>query len=151
MSPSGKSSKKQLEVPEAVAAKIPWWFPAASYNVTTSDSWQTLRSQVVWRPKQCNFINLLDVSGWWVTGGEGTVTLRLSQFICLSESLVGPATVVATPTSGDRPSFVTVEHSIVDDGNDVEMAFWTWNPDGSAAPETSFDWRCRVPYWEIIF
>ena len=151
MSPSGKSSKKQLEVPEAVAAKIPWWFPAASYNVTTSDSWQTLRSQVVWRPKQCNFINLLDVSGWWVTGGEGTVTLRLSQFICLSESLVGPATVVATPTSGDRPLSVTVEHSIVDDGNDVEMAFWTWNPDGSAAPETSFDWRCRVPYWEIIF
>ena len=151
MSPNDKSKKKELKVPEALAQKIPWWYPAAAYDVTdTSQSWQTLRSSIVWRPKQCNPINLLDVSGWWVTGNDGQVKLHLSDFICLSENLVGPATVIATPTSADRPSFLTVQHSLVNNGTDVEMTFWTWNPDGSAAPETPFDWRCRVPYWDII-
>ena len=114
---SPKESKKPLEVPEAVAQKI-LWYPAASYNVTTTDSWK--------------------------------VTLLLSEFICLSETLVEPVNIVATPSSADRPSFVTVQHELVNDSNDVEMTFWTWNPDGTAAPETSFDWRCRVPYWQII-
>ena len=150
MSPKNESRRKQLDVPEAVAQKI-LWYSAASYNVTTSGSWQTIRSRLPFRPKQCNSTNLLDVSGWWVTGSDGTVTLLLSEFICLSETLVEPVNVVATPTSADRPSFLTVQHALVNDSNDVEMTFWTWNPDGTAAPETSFDWRCRVPYWEIIF
>lgn len=143
--------KAQLKVPDAVGRKLAWWYAAASYNVTTTDSWQTLRSAVVWHPKQCNAINQLDVSGWWVTGDDGKAGLLLSQFICLSESLVDPVTLVATPTSADRPTYVTAQHALVDNGNDVEMTFWTWNPDGTPAPETSFDWRCRVPYWDIIF
>jgi hypothetical protein len=149
VSPKQQASNKPLDVPEAVAQKI-LWYPGASYNVTTADSWQTIRSRLPFRPKQCNAINLLDVSGWWVTGSDGKVTLHLSDFICLSETLVEPVNVVAAPTSGERPAFLTVQHALVNDSNDIEMTFWTWNPDGTAAPETSFDWRCRVPYWQLI-
>jgi hypothetical protein len=149
------STKRDLseldEVPEALKQRIPLWSPIATYNVTGTDSsWQTFRSILPFRTKQCIPANLVDVSGSWATGSGGTVTLSLLSFICLPATFLAPVNLVATVVSAG-PSFVTVEHALVNNGEDVEMTFSTWNADGKAEPETTFDWRCRAPYSPIIF
>jgi hypothetical protein len=146
-----RDPSEQLEVPEALTQKISLLYPAATYNVTGTDSsWQCFRSILRFLPKQCSSANLLDVSGSWITGSGGTVTLSLTDFICLPATFVAPVNLVATAVSAG-PLFVTVEHALVNNGNDVAMTFTTWNADGTAAPETTFDWRCRVPYSPVIF
>ena len=145
MSPKEKSS----EIPDTIARKLNFWYAAAAYNVTASDdSYVTLRSQIIARPNQCNGASLLDVSGWWYTGADGTVTLRLNDFICYRVTFQDPVNVVATPRSADKPAFITVEHSIVN-FNDVEMKFRIWDADGTPVPQTTFDWRCRVPFTNV--
>jgi hypothetical protein len=148
MSPK-KSTKNAL--PEAIAGRLNFWYAAASYNQTTIDgtteSFQTLRNSVIVSPNQCSRVNLLDVAGWGFTGPDGKATLRLNEFICVRHALVDPVNLVAT-AKGDQPRAVTTDHSI--DAGDVEMTFWTWNPDGTAAPDTSFDWRCRVVYFDPV-
>jgi hypothetical protein len=47
--------------------------------------------------------------------------------------------------------FLTLVHSLVDNGADVEIKVSTWDANGVAAPNVSFDWRCRVPLLDLIF
>jgi hypothetical protein len=54
-----------------------------------------------------------------------------------------PINVVATPHSS-TPCFITSQYSFINDQADVEITLSTWDPNGAAAPDIAFDWRCRV-------
>jgi hypothetical protein len=97
--------------------------------------------------KSCRSCRLLDVSGFAQTLDNGNNVLHLTRFICLPAretlTFVHPITVLATPLSS-KPCFLTVKRTLVNDGADVEISVFSWNTDGTAAPNISFDWRCRV-------
>jgi hypothetical protein len=92
---------------------------------------------------RCHVTRVLDVSGFGITGSDGTTQFRLSSALCLSGvALAGPINVLATPIS-DSPCFVTMSHSLVN-GTDVEIKVRSWGPSGAASPNVAFNWRCRV-------
>ena len=96
-------------------------------------------------PTQCfTFPQVLDVAGSSATGSNGTKVFRLNDFRCPSgEIFTSPVNVVATPVSS-TPCYLTVVHSFVNNGSDVEIKVSTWDAGGAAAPGVVFDWRCRV-------
>jgi len=133
----------------------------ASSNITLDGS-ITQSSLLIARPNECSQFRLLDVSGFATSGSDGKALFRLNSFLCpfggvgpVNPTPDAPATlpppkfsqpinVVATPLSS-TPSFLTLVHSLVDNGADVEIKVSTWDANGVAAPNVSFDWRCRVP------
>ena len=138
----------------------------ASSNITLDGS-ITQSSLLVARPNECRSSRLLDVSGFATSGRYVKALFRLNSFLCPFGG-VGPANpnpdvpatlpppkfsqpinVVATPLSS-TPCFLTLVHSLVDNGADVEIKVSTWDANGAAAPNVSFDWRCRVPLLDII-
>jgi hypothetical protein len=120
-------------------------FVQAVASSTISDNGViTLRDLIVARPNRCYGTRLLDVSGFATTGSDGKSRFRLTDFICHTGERFGPPiNVVATPLSS-TPCFLTVLHTLVNNGADVEIEVSTWNADGKAVPTVSFDWRCRV-------
>ena len=127
----------------------------------------TRRSIIFFGPNACVQSRLLEVSGFATTGSDGKAVFRLNSFLCPFGG-VGPVippsgaaaalpfakysqpvNVVATPLSSS-PFFLTLGRSLVDNGADVEIKVSTWDADGAAAPNVSFDWRCRVPLLDII-
>ena len=123
---------------------------AVASSTVSNDAVTTLRNLVVPRPNRCYGTRLLDVSGFWFTGNDGKRTFRLTDFICHTGERFGqPINVVATPLS-PTACFLTLNHTLVDDGADVEIEVWSWDAAGAAAPGVSFDWRCRVELPIII-
>jgi hypothetical protein len=115
----------------------------ATWDVTDRGS-TTYRDLIVVRPNRCDPTSLVDVSGVASTGSDATRQLRLSDFTCLTDlHFQHPINVVATPLSS-TPCFVTLSHTLVNDGEDVEIQVWSWDSGGDPAPAVSFDWRCRV-------
>ena len=108
------------------------------------------QNQLILQPNLCNDALLLDVTGIGITDNEGKRTLRLRGFLCdVGERFNFPMNCVATPLSL-TPVFVTLNHTLVNNGDDVEMQFFTWDAAGAPAPRVSFDWRCRVELQQII-
>lgn len=140
-------------------------------SVATSNTIQdgsiTQISLIVLRPNVCNDSRLLDIGGFATTGSDGTSTFRLNRFQCpfggigpisttsnvtappASPKYAQPINVVATALS-TTPCFLTLVHSLVENASDVEIKVFTWDAGGAAAPNISFDWRCRVPLVDII-
>ena len=117
---------------------------------TRSSSITTYKHSLIARPAVCYQNNALDVSGFLTTASNGQSVFRLSNFICPSgEVYNNPINVVATPFSS-KPSFLTVMHSLVNNGLDVEIKVFAWDANGAAAPSVSFNWRCRVELPIII-
>ena len=118
---------------------------------TTSEGHATEITTFGIEQKRCNLTRLLDVSGFTVTDSNGKAQFRLTGFICHPGNLLffPPINVVATPISA-APHFLTLAHSIVGNGADVEIAVATWGANGTAAPNVFFDWRCRVEAREQI-
>jgi len=84
------------------------------------------------------------VSGFATTASSGQSVFRLSDFICPGGEVYNyPINVIATPFSS-KPFFLTVMHSLVNNGSDVEIKVFAWDANGAAAPNVSFNWRCRV-------
>ncbi len=119
----------------------------ASYTTDTDDSWTTSRDIGTTgnSTKACGRASLLDVSGIARTGSDGTTEFLLSEFFCRAPSFGYPINFVATPRS-QTPVFLTAWRSLTGDRTDVRVRVATWDPSGSPAPNTSFDWRCRVPF-----
>jgi hypothetical protein len=133
----------------------------ASSNIIVDGS-ITERNLLVATPNECRLSRLLDVSGVATSGSNGKALFRLNSFLCPfggvgpinpnpdnpapspTPKYSQPINVVATPLSS-APSFLTLVHSLVDNGADVEIKVSTWDANGVAAPNVSFDWRCRVP------
>ena len=119
-------------------------FQDVATSAITGDGSVTTRSLLIARPNQCRQERLLDVSGIATTGQDGKSRFLLTAFLCPTGQKFGlPINIVATPLSAS-PLYLTVARSLVDNGADVEIQVSTWNPDGTAAPSVSFDWRCRV-------
>jgi hypothetical protein len=99
----------------------------------------------------------IDVSGWWVAGGDGKSVFRLTDFTCIDSKVFGyalePINVVVTPATSN-PCFATVLHTFVkgDSGNtvDIEIQVFLWDANGAPRPFTAYNWRCRFPYAEIL-
>ena len=119
-------------------------------------------SEVLWRRiifpgKFCvTPVRLLEASGRSSTGTDGKSVFLLSSFLCNQlNQFSEPVNLLATPHVVNA-CYMTMTHEIVSDPNnpgynDVQITAYAWGPNGIAAPDISFDWRCRVPSAEIIF
>lgn len=146
--------KKQLEealghkVALDMVQKLNFWAPVSTWVITTPDShvqWQNLLVGI-FKP-YCVAQNTLDVASGGTTGSDGKSVFRLRAFVCIDprDSFAAPVNVVATPNSAD-PFFLTVQHSLVNGGEDVEITVSVWDPTGAPAQGIAFDWRCRVAF-----
>ena len=124
-------------------------YPVGAYDYTDhgSAAWRW----IIFPGKRCSDATLLDVSGVSVTEADGTRVFLLSDFVCFPQlrSLAEPINVVATARS-TTPFFVTTTHALVNNGTDVQITAFAWDAGGAAAPNVTFDWRCRVVSIPII-
>jgi len=117
---------------------------------TRQESITTFRNVLIPRPNACFRNYALDVSGFAVTGNNGVSVFKLTNFICPNNEIYDhPINVLATPFS-TKPVFVTVTHSLINNGTDVEIRVFSWDANGNAAPNVSFNWRCRLELPIII-
>ena|SRR5215213_2749478 len=117
---------------------------------TNTPSRTTQRNLLISRPNKCVDSRVLDVSGFAQTLDNGQNVLLLSSFLCpAGEVFSFPINVVATPFSA-KPFFMTVTHTLINNGADVEMKFFSWGANGAPAPNITFNWRCRVELPHII-
>ena len=100
-------------------------------------------------------VRLLEASGRSTTGSDGKSVFLLSGFICSDfNDFSEPVYLLATPHVATA-CYMTMTHEIIQNPpnppfNDVQITAYSWGPNGIAAPNISFDWRCRVPSAEII-
>jgi hypothetical protein len=123
-------------------------YPIGAYDYTQgSAAW----IRIIFPGKNCSDAILLDVSGTSFTEADGTRVFLLSDFVCFPQvrSLAEPINVVATARS-TTPFFVTTTHALVNNGTDVQITIFAWDAKGAAAPDVTFDWRCRVVSNQII-
>ena len=139
------------ELPEEAVEFINLFSNVATYDRTDKpgEYYLTEKSLIANLPNRWGTVNLLDLSGWWMTGNDGNSRFRLTDFMCEKTiPLIYPINVVVTPISS-KPCFATVLHSLVKNNSneviDAEIQVSTWDATGAAAPNISFDWRCRVP------
>jgi hypothetical protein len=109
-------------------------------------------SKTAWRwifsnNKHCIGASLLDASGVSSTNADGTRVFLLGDFVCLDDTryLAEPINVLATARS-TTPFFVTTTCALVKQGTDLQITVFAWDANGAAAPNVTFDWRCRVGY-----
>lgn len=128
-------------------------FLVAEYNKITDAAYVTSWQGTLLGFKFCNPHPLFEIGGVAATGSDGKRVFRLGEFACLTWQGIGafehPINVVATPLSSE-PFFVTVRHALLPDSTDVEITVFAWDANGKVAPNVAFDWRCRVPYLDII-
>jgi hypothetical protein len=99
--------------------------------------------------------SLLDVSSSSSTDASGQRTFHLSDAICsTANSFDEPVNLVVTPNAR-TPCYATMTHVLVPAApgsvlNDLQIVVSTWDANGNPAPNTSFDWRCRLLSLPII-
>jgi hypothetical protein len=152
--------KKQIEtivgheIDPGVERIITLFHPAGSYAVF----WMDQSAQACWRRlfpfpgKDCSIVRLLEATGVSSTLADGKRVFQVSDVVCpegVLWSFGEPINVIATPLA-ESPIFLTMTYSLVPQGPDpsfrpdVQMTVFTWNADGTPAPNVSFDWRCRA-------
>src|SRR4051812_16098291 len=115
--------KKQLEAIVGADAVQLITFIQSVATSTDSGGLTIRKNLIVATPNQCfPTTPLLDVAGFFTTGSEGKTVFRLTDFLCaLPDGIfTQPINVVATPLSS-TPCFLTVVHSLVNNGADVEI------------------------------
>jgi len=122
-----------------------------SVALSTTSSGETTRSHdLAAFPNTCYGNNVLDVSGLATTASNGQSVFRLTRFLCRDELRISqPVNVIATPFSS-KPCFLTMTHSLLNNGTDLEIKVFAWDANGAAAPNVTFNWRCRVELPIII-
>src|SRR6516162_6365882 len=156
--------KKQLEEvtgreidasPEQLAI---FAFPVGSaFYAAAHESAEVLWRRIIFPGKFCVApVRLLEASGRSTTGSDGKSVFLLSVFICSgANEFSEPVYLLATPHVATA-CYMTMTHEIIPRDppsppfNDVRITAYSWAPNGIAAPNISFDWRCRVPSAEII-
>jgi hypothetical protein len=131
--------------------------PAPTAPFETNVGEVVSRNVIVILPPACAGSELLDVSGVTSTSGTGNATLLIKNFLCPNESgrfYFEPVITVATPASA-KPSFLTITHSLVLDpslqsATNVQINIFSWNINGTPAPNVPVNFRCRVPTSTII-
>jgi hypothetical protein len=86
----------------------------------------------------------------FISVGNGKVVFLLSDFICSTiNSFAEPVNVIVTPNA-TTPCYATTAHVLVPNPSvpgafgDLQITVFRWKPNGTAAPNVSFDWRCRL-------
>ena len=156
--------KKQVEtivgheIDPGVESLIKFYYPAGSYTGFGQVLPQSVHA--CWRriypfpAKVCSVPEggLFEATGASSTLADGRRMFQASDVVCSQGASFGfgePINVVATPLS-ESPIFLTMTYSLIQQGPDpsfvpdVQMTAFTWNPDGSPAPNVMFDWRCRA-------
>jgi hypothetical protein len=111
---------------------------------TESPSRTTQRSLIIPRPNRCIDSRVTDVTGFAQTQANGQVVFRLLTFLCPANDLFElPINVLVTPIS-KQPFFLTVTHTLINNGADVEITVFSWDANGAPAPNIAFNWRCRA-------
>jgi hypothetical protein len=147
-------SKKQIEaiLGEKIdddAVQLIQFFQSVALTTKQPGS-TTQRHQIANLPNRCYDNHVLDVSGIATTAANGQSVFRLTNFMCpAGEVFRVPVNVVATPFSS-KPFFLTVMHTVINNGADVEIRVFAWKPNGTPAPTVTFNWRCRVELPQII-
>lgn len=125
-------------------------FIQAVASSTISGGSTTTKNILFKEPNRCRQTLFLDVGGFKTTGNTGESLFRLTDFLCpAGEIFQRPINVVATPISS-VPRFVTVVAVLVNNGADVEIKVRSWDANGAAAPNVTFNWRCRVEVLPVI-
>jgi hypothetical protein len=145
-----RSSGKHLDL--SVEKLINFIFPVASHDYQNGE----VTFQHIFLPgKSCSNMRLLDVAGNSSTADDGKHAFLLSVCICTQNLFAAPVNLVATPRS-EKPCYTTTMLNLVPSPtwpgffSDVQITVFTWSPNGSPAPNVSVDWRCRLPWPEII-
>ena len=132
---------------------INFLFPVASHD---SSNGQVTFQHIFFPGKSCSDRSLLDVAGNSSTAADGKRVLLLSDFICSTvNSFTAPVNLLATPRA-TVPCYATTTLNLVPTPgvpgafNDIQFTLFTWNPNGSPAPNISVDWRCRLVTLPII-
>jgi len=105
------------------------------------------------RRTECEPTEAIDIVGSSRTGGNGKMTWRLTDFICLIRQPIveAPASFIATPIS-QSPVYLTTTIEFPEPpanaagSRDLIVEVFSWDPGGSSAPRIPFSWRCRVRY-----
>lgn|GEM_PF-3221957 len=127
-------------------------------HAVPSDSWVTKERLIFPKPFSVDS-QLLDTAGRSQTGADGKIIFRLSGFVAGRDSIGAfeePVNVVATP-QGASPAYMTIVHELIpvdpagDWFSDVEITAFSWRPNGTAAPNVPFYWRCRAVGDILIF
>jgi hypothetical protein len=140
--------KKQLlaaqrRKPEKAAVKINLHRELVAAFTETNGS-ITQADTLIVAPNICFSGKLLDVGGHATTASNGQSLFRLSHFICPTGMFFHvPINIVATAFSS-TPCFLTVTHTILNHGADVEITVFAWDANGAPVPDILFDWRCLV-------
>jgi hypothetical protein len=158
--PETAELKKQIEtivgheIDPGAERFINLFHPAGSYALFFMDQ----SAQACWRrifpfpSKDCSIVRLLEAAGVSSTLADGKRVFQVSDVLCpegVLWSFGEPINVVATPLA-DSPTLLTMTYSLISQGPDpsfqpdVQMTVFTWNADGSPAPNVVFDWRCRA-------
>jgi hypothetical protein len=151
-----KTEVKQEHIEEILGEKVsPEALPAIQFFQDVAVSTETpgrttQRSLIVFRPNRCFTSNAVDISGFTQTQANGQVVFRLSSFLCqVTQNFTLPINVLATPIS-QKPVFLTVMHTLVNNGGDVEITVFAWDANGAPAPNVAFNWRCRVTSFIVV-
>src|SRR6188474_716374 len=97
---------------------------------TDTPSRTTQRSLIVARPNRCIESRVTDVSGFAQTQANGQVVFKLTNFLCPAGEIFSlPINVLATPIS-QKPFFLTVMHTLVNNGTDIEITVFSWDANG---------------------
>ena len=156
--------KKQLEgisgqkIDASPEQLIPFFFRV---SLLSSEDGVIMSRSIIFPGKSCSRAsalpaNLFDVSSRSSTGANGKAVFLLSDFICSTiNSFAEPVNVVVTPNT-TTPCYATMTHVLVPNPNvpgafnDLQITVFTFKPNGTAAPNVSFDWRCRLLAIQII-
>lgn len=129
--------------------------PIASWTYDPESQNDHVTSERTFPPgTYCDINPLLDVASSSSTDSNGQLVLFLSNFICGFQDAIPiePINVVATPRT-TTPFNVTLTHELTTTPaglDDVQITVFTWTPNGAAAPDVPFDWRCRVAMNPVI-
>lgn len=117
----------------------------------TSREWEITIGATGASTKSCEWTGLLECTGSGRTGADGSTQFLLSDYFGATHfrlediAIEDPVNFIATPLS-TSPVFPTSLRNPTNDGHDVRFTVMAWDPAGAPAPDTSFDWRCRVPF-----
>lgn len=141
---------REIDIPADKLINL--WYPTGVHDYT--DGRLAWRSIIALFPPRCDSATLLDASGTSVTGADGKRVFLLSDVVCLPPQrlLAEPINLLATPRTAS-PFYVTTEHSLLNPGtytSDVQITLFSWDKNGAAAPDVTFDWRCRVVSLPVI-
>jgi hypothetical protein len=156
--------KKQLEAisGQKIDASPEQLFPLFfRVSLSSSEDGVVMSRSIIFPGKSCVQASglpasLFDVSSRSSTGADGKRVFLLSDFICSTvNSFAEPVNVVVTPNA-TTPCYATMNHQLIANPSapgsfsDLQITVFTWNPNGSAAPDVGFDWRCRLLSFQTI-